>query len=159
MLSTICQSHGGMRARVHTGNGEFSEWFTTKQGLCQGCFIALLLFSIFTAVLNTRGALSFIVLWWPLALHVPLKRQVLLTRNAVVFLSTRPIGATMAPCSPRHICTLLPPLMALTSRHVDSQHDVRAKRGNEGDLCQLQNHHHHRADNHRRKSLCYCGSR
>ena len=52
MLTVIRQFHEGMRARVHTDDGEHSEWFDVTQGLRQGCVLSTLLFNIFFAAVT-----------------------------------------------------------------------------------------------------------
>ncbi|CAB1120250.1 unnamed protein product [Ectocarpus sp. CCAP 1310/34] len=47
MLAVIRHFHEGMRARVRTDDGQYSEWFDVSQGLRQGCNKAPLLFDVF----------------------------------------------------------------------------------------------------------------
>ena len=49
MLTDIRQFHEGMRARVRTDDGEYSEWLDVTQGLRRGCVLSPLLFNIFFA--------------------------------------------------------------------------------------------------------------
>ena len=51
-LTVIRQFHEGMRARVHTDDGEHSEWFDVTHGLRQGCVLSTLLFNIFFAAVT-----------------------------------------------------------------------------------------------------------
>ena len=46
ILKVIRQFHDGMRARVRTDDGEYSEWFDVTQGLRQGCVLSPLLFNM-----------------------------------------------------------------------------------------------------------------
>ena len=52
MIPVIRQFHNGMRACVRINDGECSGWFAVKQGLRQGCVLALLLFNIFFAAVT-----------------------------------------------------------------------------------------------------------
>ena len=49
MIAVIRQFHDGMRARVRTDDGEYSEWFEVKPGLRQGCVLSPLPFYVFFA--------------------------------------------------------------------------------------------------------------
>ena len=57
MISFIRQFHDGMRACVRLDDRVCSGWFAVEQGLCQGCVLAPLLFSIifFAAVINVAS--------------------------------------------------------------------------------------------------------
>ena len=52
MLTVIRQFHEGMPARVHTDDGEHSEWFDVTQELRQGCVLSPLLFNSFFAAVT-----------------------------------------------------------------------------------------------------------
>ncbi|CAB1109975.1 unnamed protein product [Ectocarpus sp. CCAP 1310/34] len=51
MLAVIRHFHEGMRARVRTDDGQYSEWFDVGQGLRQECNMAPLLFDLFFAAM------------------------------------------------------------------------------------------------------------
>ncbi|CAB1101768.1 unnamed protein product [Ectocarpus sp. CCAP 1310/34] len=51
MLAVIRHFHEGMRARVRTDDGQYSEWFGVGQGLRLGCNLASLLFNLFFAAM------------------------------------------------------------------------------------------------------------
>ena len=51
MLAVIRHSHDGIRARIRTGDNEYSEWFGVGQDLRQGCVLAPLLFNVFFTVI------------------------------------------------------------------------------------------------------------
>ncbi|CAB1119058.1 unnamed protein product [Ectocarpus sp. CCAP 1310/34] len=51
MLAVIRHFHEGMRARVRTDDGQYSEWFDVGQGLRQGYNLAPLLFNLFFAAM------------------------------------------------------------------------------------------------------------
>ena len=55
MVDFVRQFHDGMRACVPLDVGRVSEWFEVGQSFRQECVLALILFNIFTAVLNTAG--------------------------------------------------------------------------------------------------------
>ena len=59
MLTVIRQFHEGMRARVHTDDGEHSEWFDVTRGLPQGCVLSQLLFNIFFAAVTHAAVVRF----------------------------------------------------------------------------------------------------
>ena len=52
MLTVIRRFHEGMRARVRTDDGEYSERFDVTQGLSQGCVLSALFFNIFFAAVT-----------------------------------------------------------------------------------------------------------
>ncbi|CAB1100662.1 unnamed protein product [Ectocarpus sp. CCAP 1310/34] len=51
MLAVIRHFHEGMRARVRTGDGQYSDWFDVGQGLRPGYNLAPLLFNLFFAAM------------------------------------------------------------------------------------------------------------
>ena len=56
MISTIRQFHDSMRTCMRLDDKVCSRWFAAEQGLCQGCVLAPLLFSIFfAAVINVAS--------------------------------------------------------------------------------------------------------
>ena len=60
MITVIRQFfHDGMRARVRTDDGEYSEWFEVKQGLGQGCVLSPFLLNVFFAAVLHSVLLRF----------------------------------------------------------------------------------------------------
>ncbi|CAB1104154.1 unnamed protein product [Ectocarpus sp. CCAP 1310/34] len=59
MLAVIRHFHEGMRARVRTDDGQYSEWFDVGQGLRQGCNLAPLLFNLFSAAMRMVAVTEF----------------------------------------------------------------------------------------------------
>ena len=59
MLAVIRHFHEGMRARVRTDDGQYSEWFGVGQGLRQGCNLAPLLFNLFSAAMRMVAVTEF----------------------------------------------------------------------------------------------------
>ena len=59
MISVIRQFHDGMRACERLNDRVRSRWFAVKQGLRQGCVLALLLFNIFFAVVINMASTYF----------------------------------------------------------------------------------------------------
>ena len=59
MLTVIRRFHEGMRARVRTDDGEYSERFDVTQGLSQGCVLSALFFNIFFAAVTHAVVVRF----------------------------------------------------------------------------------------------------
>ena len=52
MVAVIRQLHDGMRVRVWTDDGKYSEWFEVKQGLWKECVMLPFFNVFFSAVLH-----------------------------------------------------------------------------------------------------------